>query len=371
MDETPKTPEQPETPAQPDVAELAAEDVSTPSVAPPDPVPPRRGSVVLPIVGGVVAAVIGFGAAQVYPSLIPNADVAALKTAFAAQTAETKALQDKVALLSADANKPADIGLSDRITSVETSLAAMASPADTSTLAARIDALDAKLAALPAASARATDPADIARLQAEIDALKTNGMPATVLDEAKAELDSKVSELDTRLAGIKADAEAVAKATVNRAALRQIQAALDSGGPYTSALADLANVDLPPVLADNADSGLPSLQVLRDSFPLAARASIDAALRADMGETWTARLGAFLRGQTGARSLSPREGTDPDAVLSRAEAKLAAGDLPGALDEIAVLSPAGQAEMADWVAKAKLRLAAQAAVHDLLSTSGQ
>ena len=70
------------------------------------------------------------------------------------------------------------------------------------------------------------------------------------------------------------------------------------------------------------------------------------------------RIGAFLLAQTGARSLEPREGDDPDAVLSRAEAALAAGDLATVMTEIGTLPEAGQAEMSDWIALAEQRLAA-------------
>jgi hypothetical protein len=70
------------------------------------------------------------------------------------------------------------------------------------------------------------------------------------------------------------------------------------------------------------------------------------------------RIGAFLLAQTGARSLEPREGADPDAILSRAEAALEGGDLETVLTEIATLPEAGQAALSDWVALAEQRLAA-------------
>ena len=74
---------------------------------------------------------------------------------------------------------------------------------------------------------------------------------------------------------------------------------------------------------------------------------------------------AFLRTQVGARSLEAREGDDPDAVLSRAEAALARGDIAAALDEIATLPAVGQDAMADWVALAETRRTALAAAADL------
>ncbi len=50
-------------------------------------------------------------------------------------------------------------------------------------------------------------------------------------------------------------------------AWRELSSALDSGAPYGSALSALTGQDLPPALTDNAQSGLPTLQSLRDSFP--------------------------------------------------------------------------------------------------------
>ncbi|NCM97487.1 MAG: hypothetical protein GW948_09390, partial [Rhodobacterales bacterium] len=111
----------------------------------------------------------------------------------------------------------------------------------------------------------------------------------------------------------------------------------------------------------------PTLAALQAAFPEAARAALDAALRADMGTSLTQRMTAFLRTQTGARSLTPREGTDPDAVLSRAEAALLGGDLAGAQAEIGALPPEAQAAMADWQALAERRLAATDALAALVA----
>ena len=124
---------------------------------------------------------------------------------------------------------------------------------------------------------------------------------------------------------------------------------------------------MPEPLAGAVD-GLPTLLALQDGFAEPARAALDASIRADMGEGWADRLSAFLRSQSGARSLTPREGADPDAVLSRAEAALRRGDLTASLAELASLPPAGAEAMAAWVADATRRLAAEQAITDLSAT---
>ena len=103
---------------------------------------------------------------------------------------------------------------------------------------------------------------------------------------------------------------------------------------------------------------MPTLVDLQRSFPDAARQALAAALQADAGSTWSERVAAFLRTQAGIRSLTPREGDDPDAILSRAEASLAGGDLAATLAGIASLPEPAQAAMSGWMAEATKRQAA-------------
>lgn len=329
---------------------------------------PRKTSVVPMVAGGVLAAAIGFGAAILVPNVWPLGDTTALQVQLDAQTAELDALKSSVAELAQAPAPSGDQALIDRVAALEATPVAP----DLSPLTARLDALDQALTALKSspASGATFDPTALAPLQAQIDALKSGGIPATALAEATAAIDAKLAEADAKVAAVKAGAEAIAAATAKRAAVHQLQAALDSGASYTSALADLGDPALPAVLAEHAASGLPTLQSLRQDFPDAARAALDAALQASTGESWTDRVTTFLRGQTGTRSLTPREGSDPDAVLSRAEAALAAGDLTTALGEIAVLSSEGQTAMAEWLARAQLRQEAARSVQTLATASG-
>ena len=76
-------------------------------------------------------------------------------------------------------------------------------------------------------------------------------------------------------------------------------------------------------------------------------------------------MGGFLRRQLGARSVIPREGSDPDAVLSRAEAAVRDGRVADALREIDALPQGAKDAMQSWSADAKVRADAEAAVQDL------
>ena len=64
----------------------------------------------------------------------------------------------------------------------------------------------------------------------------------------------------------------------------------------------------------------------------------------------------FLKSQVQARAVAPKEGTDADSVLSRAEAALRDGKLAKALEELQALQPPAKEAMAEWQAEAKQRL---------------
>jgi hypothetical protein len=341
---------------------------AVPTTEPNPPAAQTRASPVLPVLGGIVAAVLGFGLAQVVPDGWPTGAATSVEADLAAQATKIAALEATVAQLSGPSEPVVDQELAARVSALEAAGATAAQP-DIEPVLARIAELETRLAALAAMpqAAGTLDQTELANLQAAVTDLQTNGIPAAALSAAATAVDEKLADVDAKIATIRAEAEAIATSTANRAATSQLLAALDTGAPYIAALAGLSGVAVPEVIAANAETGLPSLQSLRESFPDAARQALDAAFRADAGQGWTERLTTFLRGQTGARSLSPREGTDPDAVLSRAEAALAAADLPAALAELQTLPPEALSAMSDWLARATVRQDATVALQDLLA----
>ncbi|MCJ8140787.1 COG4223 family protein [Falsirhodobacter halotolerans] len=298
----------------------------------------ERPPVFLPLMlGGIVAAVIGFGLARYIPGGWPIQDTSALRTEIQRQAQEITSLRDRVDALTMPDLAP----LEERLTALEGGQG-------------RIDDLQAQIEELRnrAPTASAEIPPD---LQAAIDDTQRQ------LADARSEAER-----------LRNEAESAGRANIVAAALSRIAGAVDGGMPFGSAVSDLRNAgkDVPSALSDVANSGVPTLAALEDSFPDAARAAIDASLKADGGAGWADRAGAFLRAQTGARSLTPREGNAPDAILSRAEAALRSGDLQGALREIGTLPLEGQSAMSDWRAKAEQRIAAQDALSGLASSGG-
>lgn len=344
---------------------------SAPSSSLPPPPAPRRGVPLLAgmVLGAAVAAGAGYGV-QRYIEPQPVFDPSVLESRLTAAEAETQGLRAEVARLSDIAATPPvpDNAVLDRLAAVE----ARALP-DLAPLVSRIDQLEAMLANLAnLPSETGVSPAALAALQAEVAALKSQDadVPAEI-EAAATAVEARLTEAEARAGELAAQATQIAATASRAAALGQISAALDSGLPFGAALAQLGEGEVPAALSAHADTGLPTIATLRDAFPDAARAALEQALRASTGDTWTDRVTTFLRNQTRARSLTPREGNDPDAILSRAEAAIARADLPAAMTELAALPTDSQTALADWTALAQQRLDAQAALAGLLQAAGQ
>ncbi len=287
-------------------------------------------------------------------------------------------VQDEIAALTArlDASDTAAKALEARLTKLE-STPPVVNPESLAALEQSVQETQTALAALqqaPGADGEVS-AGQIAALAQAVEQLKQQvaALPATTgsPEGIKAAVDAAMAE---RTAQQEAEASATVEAARKKAArieaVQNLRTAAQSGAPFADLLPALGDLPLDPVLRDAAASGLVTRQALIDGFPDAARKALDASLRATGGEGMGDRLYTFLRIQTGARSLEPQEGTDPDAVLSRAEAAVQSGDVAKALDELATLPPEGQAEMKDWSAQAQGWLAAEKALNDLAAAAG-
>lgn len=335
--------------------------------APPPSEPSRSGGGMFfgMIIGAVIAAGAGVGVVRYAPQWLGQSSAVAAVAADPAAAQALTDLQAQVAALSArlDALPAVDATLPERISKLE-----QATPPDTAALQARLDDLSTRIDALPTAVAvSAPDSAELQALRDQIAALQTGTAASDKATALAAEAEQRLTAARDAAAALTAATQAATAATLRQAALGRIGAALETGVPYAAALADLGG-EVPQLLADHAATGLPALTTLQAAFPDAARRGLEAAITADMGASWTERVTNFLRTQTGARSLTPRDGDDPDAILSRAEAALAKGDVASALAEVATLPDPAKAAMADWTAQADLR---QQAVQALTALAAQ
>ena len=299
----------------------------------------------------------------------PGADPS-VATTLAAQAQQLATLDEAVTALRSAPQQTVDLAplqsaadeQAGRLTALEEAVATLRdTPAvDLAPLQQQLDAQSARIAEL--AQRPAVDPAAVERLNAlaaEADALSQR--IATAADEAQARL----AEAETRATTLAQSAEDAARRAQAASAALAIGEALQSGAPPTAALAQLeeAGVTPPPALT----ARVPTLDELVAAFPPAARAGVRASLQAESAQGEGSILGNFLRAQTGARSVEPRQGSDADAVLSRAGAAVERGHIQAALDELAALPEAARPAMADWTAQAQAYVQAQAALGTLVA----
>ena len=319
----------------------------------------KKGGFVPMVLGGAVAAALGYGGAayvsqDIWPFAAPEDTTfeTELREAIDTQSGSLVDLSERVGTL--EGVEPPIVDLS----SIETQVAAIQDT--TSSITAQLDDISSRVEALERApleqavseEAIAAYENALADLQAEVEAQRAEVMQ--IAEEAMAAED---------------DAEAQAQLAASRAALAEITTALDTGADYSGAVATLSanGVEVPEPLTANAESGVATQGALIESFPDVARAALSASRStATESAEGPSRVATFFANQLGARSVAPREGDDPDAVLSRAEAAVRSGDLDTALTEISALPDVAQSAIADWQASAETRLEAKSAADDLV-----
>lgn len=291
----------------------------------------RKAGFIPTALGGIVAAGIGFWAAQTYF----NDGTDDLQARVVEQTQRIDDLSAKLDAVPVPDLSGVEAGVGD-------------AQAQIAALSDQLNALETQvrdLASRPAAGDSSGGSVDLAPIQSQIDELRA------ALDLQKGTLSQMIETAETK----RADAEEEARLTVARAAVTRILVALENGAAFDDELAEIeANSDaaLPEALAQVASTGSPTIGSLSEAYPAAAREALAAARSQDTG----GGLGSFLTRQLGARSVTPQEGNDPDAILSRMEAAVKEGRIADALADMEGLPDAAKAPLADWAAQANLRL---------------
>lgn len=345
----------------PSVQEPAPELVTKPEPAP--QVSVQKVGLMPLVLGGVIAGGLGFGAA--YLTLGQQAqdlstELSARLSALEAQVSDLPTDVPDIAPVEAAVAATRD-DLSAQIAEISTSIDARIAAFDERvTGIERAPSVDGTLAA----SAIASWEQELDVLRAEIAAQQ--GRMQDIATSAQSELDATRAAAEA----VEQNAAEAAQQAVARAALARVQVALDSGTPFDAALADLeaSGSDIPDALSSIAADGVPTIAALREEFPMAARAALSAARSEGLADTNANALTAFLRNQLDVRSVVPRDGDDPDAILSRAEAALADSRLTDALAEVASLPEVARGEMSGWVSMAEARAAAMSTVESLAQT---
>ncbi|NIZ60675.1 hypothetical protein DL239_06760, partial [Sedimentitalea sp. CY04] len=322
----------------------------------------KRGGFGMALIGGVVAASIGFIAGQgqwlnsVLPASMqsaPPVDLTELEQGQAEIAAGLAALQPQV-----EANKTPDFSAVETYVEAELQKISSQIPPVLESVALiepQLKALEGRLLELEKRPITdAASPAAVAAYEAELASLQSS------LVAQREEVQKMVAEAQA-LDAVSAEAMRIASA---QTMLAQLRSSLDAGTAYSSVLNDLegVGVTIPEQLAASADMGVATLTSLTSDFVPAARAALAAAREETAG---SGSLLAYAQRHLGARSVTPRDGDDPDAILSRAEAAIAAGQLDDALVEIQALPGSARSVLLDWETAAKTRQDAVAAADAL------
>jgi hypothetical protein len=184
------------------------------------------------------------------------------------------------------------------------------------------------------------------------------------VEQSLAPVTARIAEIDTRLAAL-AEAQNELRATAGSAALamavQNLRRAVADGKPFAGELKTLTTLANKPLdiatLEARRDNGLPSLAKLQRDFDASAKAAI-AASRGSGDGTFAGDLLAKARNLVRVRPTGEVPGDTSEAVLARAEHRLDAGDLAGALREAAALSGPAADAMTPWLTEAKAKAAA-------------
>lgn len=259
-------------------------------------------------------------------------------------------------------------GLADRITAVEKHSGAAQGLTD------RLVALEQR------PEAPAVAPERLEAVQARVDALSGR------LDDEVRKSAQDVTRLETRLTGIDGRLEQLAKALEATrggrekagafllAANQLAAAAAGSGGfePELGALRTAAPADQEVAAALDTlakhSGGVPSLAVLRDRFARTAAAAVDASV-VGSGEGVIGQALTRMASLVTIRRTATDAGDGLDALLLRAEAALAAGDLPAAIAAVRKLEGDPAKAAAAWLADAEARAVVAGAIRAVQAKS--
>ena len=221
--------------------------------------------------------------------------------------------------------------------------------------AANLAPLEARIAAL-----EAKQQAD-SQLAGRIDALSARAESLEAAQRAgQSDLARRLDADEARLAAIERSTSQIPALADRAGRLARVQAirlAMDSG----QKLGEIAGAPAP--LARFANTAPPTEPGLRLAFPQAAREALAAARPASDGKPLLARVWDEAQDLVTVRQGDRVLVGDPAAgVLARARTTLDAGDLPGAVAAVASLSGAPAQAMAGWLAEARALLEARAAL---------
>lgn len=314
----------------------------------------------------------------------PDTRIAAVEKKLAAIESDLAALKRDIAARPPGATGPDNLAdavkaLGERAAATDRAVAELRErAAHVEPIENRLAALDAAIKALPAQPGAPATPAAPVADAAALSRLQSDTQTSIgALRQQDQTLAGQLAGAEKRIAALEARAMAAGTASRETAfvlAVGQLREAVRSGRPFADALAGLraiAGDDREPAvplaaLQPFAGSGVADLATLRARFALAAQRIVAAAPRA--GAWWDQTL-ARLSSLVSIRRTGPAAaaGQGAEAAVARAELALGGGDIAAAVKDLEGLSGPAADAAAPWLAGARGRLAADAAVAALES----
>ena len=201
-------------------------------------------------------------------------------------------------------------------------------------------------------------------LEAELAHLyQQNIMLADQLSEVRnntTELDSELEELSSHIVG---------ENSLRNLTLIGIQAAVEAGIPYAAIIgeSEINSLELPAIILELSEDGVATLLELQIEFEdliTEALKAVETGAESGSIQDMARRIVSSL---VQVRSLTPREGDDAIAVLSRLEERLKKGDLESVLELYAQLPHPVQVTLERWKLRVQNRLDLLIAVEESLS----
>ncbi len=255
-----------------------------------------------------------------------------------------------------------------------------ATPAAAPANESRFADLDRKLSALDTriASIGATPPKAAPETTS---ALNAQDARLAVLERTLNGLDKRLASIEAQLAP-KAETRAaqapdVASRENDTSAARIVVAqglltAVTSGAPYRAPLDALRALGAEDAsltkLSGAATTGVPTVAGLRDSFAV-LRPRLRTQAKVDPDASWSDKVRVKLSSLVTVRPASERTGPSAEAVASRMDAALARGDVVAAVSEARTLPASDALVVKDWLDGATRRVDAEAAARALVASS--
>ena len=135
-------------------------------------------------------------------------------------------------------------------------------------------------------------------------------------------------------------------------AIAAARAVAEFGVPYIAILeeADIGDEEVPDLIWQQAQSGLPTMADLKREFAFSAERAVATASKGGL-------LGSIIQ----IRPLEPQEGNDPISIISRAQVAVDAAQLDQAAEILAQLDRQAHANFDEWLQAVRVRIRTLAA----------